>query len=120
MKFPNRTGGFSITKKTQLQEASSNLTVQKADRQEHQTTTTVQKSTDEEDKEEVLQVFNILTMMSNLAINPAHMTRICMSKLQVAIAVIQPGIQKDLGDPPQKRTPGFNGRSTNRTEGLCY
>lgn len=79
----------------------------------------MQKSTDE-DEEVVLQVFKILTMMSNLAINPAHMSRISMSKLQVALAVIQPGIQKDLGDPPQKRAPGFNGRSTNRTEGLCY
>lgn len=69
----------------------------------------MQKSTDEEDEEEVLQVFNILTMMSNLAINPAHMTRICMSKLQVAIAVIQPGIQKDLGDPPHKELRGFMG-----------
>lgn len=58
------------------------------DRQEYQTTTTVQKSTDWKD-EEVLQVFKILTMMSNLAINPAHMTRISMSKLQVALALSQ-------------------------------
>lgn len=48
----------------------------------------MQKSTDE-DEEVVLQVFKILTMMSNLAINPGHMTRISMSKLQVALALSQ-------------------------------
>lgn len=80
--------------------------MQKGDRQEYQTITTVQRSTDEE---EFLQVFNILTMMSNLAFNPAHMTRICMSNLQLAIAVIQPGIQKDRGDLDRKELRGLMG-----------